>query len=68
MPREPIPSLNERAFFQRALAEEIRLDGRAFTQFRSIVLEFGDEYGVADVKLGKTRYSLSLHIIIATIY
>jgi exosome complex component RRP45 len=56
MPREVEPSLNERQFFAKALQENIRLDGRAFDQFRALELEFGDEYGVADVRLGKTRY------------
>jgi exosome complex component RRP45 len=32
------------------------LDGRAFDAFRKAELTFGDEYGVADVQLGKTRY------------
>lgn len=56
MPREVEPSLNEKQFFATALKEELRLDGRAFDQFRDLELEFGDEYGVADVRLGKTRY------------
>jgi len=56
MPREAEISVNERAFIQEALQENVRLDGRAFDAFRSLELSFGDEYGVADVKLGKTRY------------
>lgn len=56
MPRELEPSLNEKQFFTRALEENLRLDGRPFDQFRALELEFGDEYGVADVRLGKTRY------------
>jgi exosome complex component RRP45 len=55
MPREVEPSLNEKQFFAKALQENIRLDGRALDQFRALELDFGDEYGVADVKLGKTR-------------
>ncbi|PSS12686.1 hypothetical protein M430DRAFT_30335 [Amorphotheca resinae ATCC 22711] len=55
MPREIGPSLNERQFFQKALQENLRIDGRAFDQFRALELDFGDEYGVADVRLGKTR-------------
>jgi hypothetical protein len=55
MPREAEISVNERAFIQDALKEQIRLDGRAFDAFRPIELTFGDEYGVADVQLGKTR-------------
>jgi exosome complex component RRP45 len=58
MPREIGPSLNERQFFQKALQENLRIDGRAFDQFRALELDFGDEYGVADVRLGKTRYVL----------
>lgn len=55
MPREAEISVNERAFIQQALQEQIRLDGRAFDAFRPLELTFGDEYGVADVQLGKTR-------------
>ena len=55
MPREAEISINEREFIKQALQEQIRLDGRAFDAFRSLELTFGDEYGVADVKLGKTR-------------
>ncbi|KAH6668867.1 exosome complex endonuclease 2/ribosomal RNA processing protein-like protein [Halenospora varia] len=60
MPREVEPSQNEKQFFARALQENIRLDGRAFDQFRSLEVEFGEEYGVADVRLGKTR--INTHI------
>ncbi|KAJ3561259.1 hypothetical protein NPX13_g9017 [Xylaria arbuscula] len=55
MPREAEPSLNERAFVIQALQEGQRIDGRAFDQFRKLDLRFGDQYGVADVTLGKTR-------------
>ncbi|KAH0536810.1 hypothetical protein FGG08_006343 [Glutinoglossum americanum] len=55
MPREPELSLNERSFVLQALQENIRIDGRSFDAFRGLELNFGDEYGVADVKLGKTR-------------
>ncbi|KAF2205286.1 exoribonuclease [Delitschia confertaspora ATCC 74209] len=55
MPREAEISVNEREFIQQALRENTRLDGRAFDTFRPLELTFGDEYGVADVKLGKTR-------------
>ena len=55
MPREAEPSLNEREFVLKALSEELRMDGRAFDVYRDIELTFGDEYGVADVRLGKTR-------------
>lgn len=55
MPREAEPSLNERQFVLQALTENLRLDGRAFDKYRSLELTFGEEYGVADVTLGKTR-------------
>jgi exosome complex component RRP45 len=55
MPREAEPSLNEKAFFLQALREGQRLDGRPFDQFRKLELKFGDQYGVSDVTLGKTR-------------
>ncbi|QUC22264.1 uncharacterized protein UV8b_06505 [Ustilaginoidea virens] len=55
MPRDAEPSLSERAFLTKALEEGLRLDNRRFEQFRPLELNFGDEYGVADVKCGKTR-------------
>lgn len=56
MPREPELSLNEQTFILQALRERSRLDGRAFDAYRNLELSFGDEHGVADVSLGKTRY------------
>lgn len=56
MPREAEPSLNERVFVSQALLDGHRLDGRALDQFRKLELTFGEQYGVADVSLGKTRY------------
>jgi hypothetical protein len=56
MPREAEISLNEREFIKQALQEQIRIDRRAFDAFRPLELTFGEEYGVADVQLGKTRY------------
>jgi exosome complex component RRP45 len=56
MPREVELSSNERAFTLEALQEGIRADGRQFDQYRPICLQFGDEYGVVDVSLGKTRF------------
>lgn len=55
MPREVEPSINERAFLLQALQENIRLDGRALDAYRQLDISFGDDYGVADVRLGKTR-------------
>ena len=56
MPREAEPSINERAFILQALEENIRLDGRALDAYRDLIISFGDEYGVADVRLGRTRH------------
>lgn len=55
MPREAEPSLNEKAFVTQALQEQLRLDNRALDDYRPIELSFGDDYGAAEVKLGKTR-------------
>ena len=55
MPREADPSNNAKTFLLQALRENVRLDGRAFDEFRPLDLSFGDEYGVATVQLGKTR-------------
>lgn len=55
MPREAEPSLNEKVFLVQALQEGHRLDGRELEQFRKLELSFGEQYGVADVTLGKTR-------------
>ncbi|KFA46757.1 hypothetical protein S40293_08128 [Stachybotrys chartarum IBT 40293] len=54
MPREAEPSLSERTFVSQALEEGLRIDSRSFEQYRPLTLTFGDEYGVAEVKLGKT--------------
>ncbi|KAM7221441.1 exoribonuclease [Rhypophila decipiens] len=55
MPREAEPSLNEKTFVLQALQEKLRLDGREFDQYRPLELTFGEEYGVAEVSLGKTK-------------
>ncbi len=55
MPREPETSLNERAFVLEALQNDLRLDGRAHDAYRDIEISFDEEYGVADVRVGKTR-------------
>jgi exosome complex component RRP45 len=60
MPREAEPSLSERTFVLKALEDGLRTDSRKFEQYRSRDLSFGDEYGVADVKFGKTRYFFQL--------
>lgn len=56
MPRDLEPSLNEKNFTLQALKLNIRADGRKLDEFRKLNLTFGDEYGMADVTLGKTRY------------
>ena len=56
MPREAELSLNERAFILQALQENIRLDDRAFHACRPLKITFGEDYGTADIQLGKTRY------------
>jgi len=55
MPRELEPSQIEKAFVVKLLEDERRLDGRSFSQYRNLELTFGDERGVADIQLGKTR-------------
>lgn len=56
MPREAEPSLAERTFVTKALEEGLRVDNRKFDQFRPLELTFGDEFGVVEVRCGKTRY------------
>jgi len=55
MPREVELSSNEREFVLAALRQNLRLDGRASDAYRDLDISFGDEFGVVDVKLGKTR-------------
>lgn len=55
MPREPEPSNNERVFVLDALSQGLRVDGRELEVFRKVEIAFGQEYGLADVRLGKTR-------------
>ena len=55
MPKELEPSTNEKQFILEALKQGLRLDGRDFDSFRPLELEFGREYGLADIRLGKTR-------------
>lgn len=68
MPREADPSTNARAFLLSALRENLRLDSRSFDEYRPINLSFGDEYGVADVRLGKTRVMANISCEVAAPY
>ena len=56
MPKETDLSLNEKTFILSALSQSVRLDGRSFDSFRDLTFTFGEEYGLVDVRLGKTRY------------
>lgn len=58
MPRETDLSLNESAFILQALREGVRLDGRPLDAFREPIIAFGDDFGVVDVHLGRTRYEV----------
>lgn len=68
MPREVEPSINERAFILQALQEGIRIDGRPLEALRNLELSFGEEYGVVDVTLGKTRYCLPETQVLFSVY
>lgn len=68
MPREAEPSTNARAFVLQALREKVRLDGRQFDAFRPIGLTFGDDYGVTDVRMGKTRVMARISADVITPY
>jgi exosome complex component RRP45 len=58
MPREAQLSNNEREFIQKAIRENVRMDGRPLDEYRPLEITFGDEYGVVDVRLGKTRVAV----------
>ncbi len=67
MPREIEPPTIQREFLLSALNEGKRLDGRLPLQQRDIHLEFGDELGCVECRLGKTRWvSESSHQTIAS--
>ena len=55
MPRELEPSSNEKIFVLEALQQALRVDGRQLDEFRKVDISFGEEFGLADVKLGRTR-------------
>lgn len=56
MPRAADLPLNDREFILQALRQSLRVDNRALDEYRPLELTLGDEYGVADVQLGKTRF------------
>lgn len=58
MPREAEPSLSEKTFVSNAIQEGLRLDCRKFGQWRPSSLTFGNEWGVAEVQFGETRYDI----------
>lgn len=60
MPREAEPSTIARDFVLQALQENIRLDGRAFDQYRETTLTVGDRFGQATVALGKTSVTAQI--------
>ncbi|KAK9235172.1 ribosomal protein S5 domain 2-type protein [Lipomyces kononenkoae] len=56
MPRDLTPSTIENTFVLKALTERVRLDNRSFNQLRDLDVSFSStEYGLVDVKLGRTR-------------
>jgi exosome complex component RRP45 len=58
--RPPSPSIPEKEFFLSALAQGLRLDGRALLASRPIDLVFGAELGYVEASLGKTRYATNI--------
>ncbi|KAK9453327.1 ribosomal protein S5 domain 2-type protein [Dipodascopsis uninucleata] len=56
MPRDLTPTTIENQFVLKALLEKLRLDNREFEQIRNLEITFSPtEYGVVDVRLGRTR-------------
>ena len=58
MPREVEPPIVQREFVLGALKEKMRVDGRGLLQGREHSLIFGEELGVVECSLGKTRFVL----------
>lgn len=48
-------STNERKFILAAANQGLRVDGRQPHEMRRVKIKFGEERGVADVQIGKTR-------------
>lgn len=55
MPRDAEQSSNEKAFILQALQQDLRIDGRALEAFRKIEINFGQDYGSVEVRMGKTK-------------
>lgn len=57
MPVGVIPdiSLSEVDFLYAAIGSGIREDGRGLNDFRQASIEFGDDWGKVNIKLGETR-------------
>ncbi|KAF2718052.1 hypothetical protein K431DRAFT_322697 [Polychaeton citri CBS 116435] len=71
MPREAVPSNNEREFVRAAIQEQTRLDGRTLDAFRPVSLSFNSNpntYGTATVSIGKTRVLANVSCEVAKSY
>jgi exosome complex component RRP45 len=55
MVKDTDPSINENAFLLEALKQGKRVDGREVYDMRSIEITLGNDYGYAEVRLGKTK-------------
>ncbi|CAI4218795.1 unnamed protein product [Parascedosporium putredinis] len=66
--REAEPSLSEKAFVLQAIEEKQRVDGRGLEDYRPLELTFGDDHGVAEVQLGKTRVLVKVSGEVSTPY
>ena len=68
MPRDALPSNNEKAFVLTALQQNTRLDSRPFDAYRPISLAFPGAYGQTDVRTGKTRVLCNITCEVITPY
>ncbi|CEG68377.1 hypothetical protein CU097_014231 [Rhizopus azygosporus] len=55
MVKDTDPSINESTFLLEALKQGRRVDGREVYDMRSIEITLGNDYGYAEVRLGKTK-------------
>ncbi len=53
-------SNNESDFVLESLGRQIRVDGRDLLEYRALKIEFGDDYGLVTVRLGKTKYAANV--------